>query len=354
MTAASSLLGFTLLEALEGRRDGLDLIGLASDPRPSESSRFDRWVLVPPSSDPWFPALLESLVDEFAPDLVIAGRDADLLHLADLSERRPDLGPRILCGSRRSVVVTLDKAITTIFARDHGLPWPPTVVCDPEEGIDRVNAFAATEPPPWIAKPTQGFASRGVFLLTDLAQGHYWATRPGYLIQAALGGRTDWPEALPPEAGTAWFTDVGDPHVRSVMVYVLPDGSLGPTFCSDHEVAMGFSRSSRTIDDEQAVDVAHAWAVELADIGWRGPLNFQMKVDPARGPVPFEINSRFSGSMHGRLLLGFDEMAVILGAWTGHGLPPRHGALCQGEEGEVYYRPRAWLVPATDATADIR
>ncbi len=337
VTGAGSLVGFSILESLEGRRAGVELFGISNGGGESEVARFDEFRVVPSSADPSFPAILERLIDDIAPDLVIPGRDPDIGHLAALRDRRPDLAPVVMCGGSESAELTMDKARTWAFACEYGLPWAPTLVCGPS-GAAALPQFAASHPLPWVLKPAGGSASLGVLALTDPDHARWWVDRPGFVIQPLLGGARDLPE-IDLSAGIPWLVDTGDPHLRSVQVVVGPDGRIVAMFCSDHVLGTGLTRASRAATDPEALRIAETWARSLAAVGWRGSLNVQMKVDPVSGPVPIEINARPSGATHGRLLLGFDEIGIALRAWTGVELPPPP----RPTGSAVVYRPRAWL-----------
>jgi carbamoyl-phosphate synthase large subunit len=334
VTGASSLVGFSILESLEGRRAGLEVIGISSDADNSEARRYDHHRVVPQSDDPDFPDALAEQVDQWQPDLVMPGRDPDIAHLAHLRQTRPDLAPRIVTGNPQTAMITLDKALTAQFAVTHDLVWVDTLVCGTEAEL---AGFAHTHPLPWIAKPRSGSGSHGVFLLTEPGHADHWARVAGMVIQPLLGPPRIV-EAPRTDVGIPWFTDVGDPWLRSVQTVVLPNGDLSSSFCSDHTLRGGITQTSTAAEDPLAVQRARAWASALSEAGWRGSLNIQMKVDPTLGPVPFEINGRLSGATHGRLLLGFDELAIVIQGWTGVRLPTAHSGM-----GTAYYRPAAWL-----------
>lgn len=336
ITGASSLVGFSILESLEGRRAGLQLVGIASDETNSESGRYDHFALVPLSTDERFPAALEAQIQRWQPDLILPGRDPDIAHLAQLGDRRPDLRPLIVTGNAQTAEVTLDKAQTTAFATAAGLTWAPTVVCGPAADVSVLDGHSL----PWIVKPSRGSGSHGVFLLTNHEHVQRWIRRPGHVLQPLLGPARQI-DSAPTDLGIPWFTDVGDPWLRSVQVVVGPDGDIQGAFCSDHTLRGGITQSSQVATDPEAVRIATAWASALAAAGWRGSLNIQMKVDDGLGPTPFEVNGRMSGATHGRLRLGFDEVALTLQAWTGFTIPPG-----PSPQPGVYYRPRAYPYPA--------
>lgn len=339
VTGASSQVAFAILESLEGRRAGLELVGIASESDNSEAIRFDVFELVPQSADPGFRAVLERVIDAARPDLVIPARDDDIGHLAALASARPELAATIVAGGPAAAEIVTDKSRTARFARDRDLVWADTLVCgNPREAEHgAADRFAARNPFPWIVKPAAGAGSRGVFVIIESRHAEAWLQRPGYIIQPLLGPARAEIAPLAPELGLPWFIDLGDPWLRSIQVVVLPDGSVGPSVCSDHTLRGGAPQTSAIADDPAATEIGRRWARALAAEGWRGSLNIQMKVDPRLGPVPFEINGRMSGATHGRLALGFDEVGIVLDAWAGWRLPRRPPTATK-----VHYRLRAY------------
>jgi hypothetical protein len=98
--AAGTRVGQNILATLAGRRHGLTLIATSSVVNEPSLFDFDVVYQVSPSAeaDAFERALLD-IMDRERVDLVIPCRDDDVVFLASLRERRPELAHRLLCGS---------------------------------------------------------------------------------------------------------------------------------------------------------------------------------------------------------------------------------------------------------------
>jgi carbamoyl-phosphate synthase large subunit len=79
----------------------------------------------------------------------------------------------------------LDKESSWQFSSRHGLPYAPTIGTQGDPAS--IAGFAAAQGFPLVAKPRQGFASLGVFLVLDAAQLERIVGRRDYVLQRYLG-----------------------------------------------------------------------------------------------------------------------------------------------------------------------
>jgi carbamoylphosphate synthase large subunit len=78
ITSVGSLVGLNILDSLEAMRTRLRVVGTNSEPKAPNNFRCDVAYLAPETADPAFIARLRTIIAHEKPDLVLAGRDADL------------------------------------------------------------------------------------------------------------------------------------------------------------------------------------------------------------------------------------------------------------------------------------
>jgi hypothetical protein len=320
ITSVGSLVGQNILDSLEGRRAGIEVVGINSAADAAGIFRCDRAYLAPPAADAeQFRARLASILLEERPHLVLPGRDADVLALARLKEELALLRPALPVGPQQLALALEDKWASCLFAAEHGLPYVDSAPADDRAAVDRLLSSHGY---PLIAKPRAGNGSRGVRIVFDEAQCSAIARQPGYLLQAYLEPEADLPswKDLAKE-GTPLFHA---PRLRQIACQAVigPDGSVRGLTCTVVELVMGRLESAVRLDDPAVTDVARRWVEALAAEGWMGALNLQGRRDAGGTFRIYELNGRFTGGTNARTHLGFDEVGILIGAFAGHALPP--------------------------------
>jgi len=346
ITSVGSLVGQNILDALEARRAGLEIVGINSTAEAASNFRCDRAYLAPPAarSGEYLERLAAILVEE-QPDLVLPGRDDDVVVLAQLKEQQPKLRPSLPVGPHRLALVLDDKWSSREFACDRGLPYVDSAPADDPVAVERLRAADGY---PLVAKPRSGNGSRGVRIVFDDAQRDAIARLPGYLLQSYLE----------PEANLlAWkdLTRDGTPLFHAPMLQQIacqavigPDGRLRGLVSTMVELAMGRCERTYRLDDAAVSDVARRYAEAFAAEGWVGALNLQGRRDRSGTFRVYELNGRFTGATAARMHLGFDEVATLVEAFCGFGLPPPAAA---GRPGIVTKSLADFPIPAADIAA---
>lgn len=320
ITSVGSLVGQNILDALEGRRCNTEIVGVNSTAEAASNFRCDRTYLAPPAAraDEYRDRLALILRDE-RPDLVLAGRDDDLLALAQLKETQPQLGRSLPVGPHRIALVLHDKWASHEFARARGLPYVDSAAADDLPAVEQLIADYGY---PLIAKPRIGDGSRGVRIVFDEAQRVAIARLPGYLLQGYLEPEADllaWKDLA--RNGTPLFHA---PRLQMIACQAVidPDRHVRGLICTVVELVMGRLERTYRLDDPGVLDVARRWAEALAAEGWVGALNLQGRRDRSGTFRVFELNGRFTGGSSARTQLGFDEVGLLIEAFTGEALPP--------------------------------
>ncbi len=319
--AAGTRVGQNIHATLRHRRQEIVLIATSSVV--DEPGLFDYDIVhrVPASADPAFAPALAALMAAERVDLVVPCRDDDVLLLAGLRERRPDLAPRLLCGNAACAAVIVDKAESFAFCAAHDLPFAPTL-CAPASGGAR-RAFVRATGFPLIVKPRRGYASMGVLLVWNDAQLARALARDDAVAQRFLGD-TDAAARFLADAkrdGLPLFhTFQGLKH--SIQALIRPEGTPGPVICTRNLSDRRRSKVVRPDDDDDARAIGTRCAAAFAAAGWRGPLNIQCQKDAAGRLLIHEFNGRFTGGTIERWQLGFDEVGIAIAAFTGRTLAP--------------------------------
>lgn len=343
LLSAGSLLGQNVLDSLDGRRDRVRITGLNTTPDNPRLFRCDRARLAPATASPEFPTLLRDVIQAENPDLILPGRDEDLLALAQLVEEQPSLASRIPVGSLATARILHDKVLSHRFALEHDLPFARTFLpqaTHPESAL----AWADTVGYPILAKPREGFGSLGIRIL--LTPEHLQALlrrRPvDLLLQEMLDFGEDRIRAArsfleSADTGVPLFFHLPDPRQFAGQVLIGPDGSLGPIFTSCNLMVLGRCEASDPVRDPALADITHRFASAIAAAGWRGWFNLQCRHTPD-GYRVHELNGRMSGSSSARRWLGFDEPRQVILAFRHHdiGPDPREDAADPTLEGRVY------------------
>ncbi|KQV86824.1 hypothetical protein [Pelomonas sp. Root1237] len=314
VASVGSLVGQNLLEGLAGRREGVEVVGFNSQADAVSNFLCDRVHLTPELNNAGFLARFEAIVAQEAPDLILPGRDDDVVFLAGWAERNP--GVRCMVGGAASAQVLRDKRATAAFATARGLPFAPTL-CD-QDGWAAVSGLASGWGWPLVAKPRRGNASRGVVLATGESELRAALSWPDYCFQPWLGARPElaaWQRLR--EGGVPLDWSLPGVEKLSLDGCVAPSGRVLAPFATRHtQVRLGRTERVEALAlDGELRPMLQAFGAALADLGWRGPFNVQLGRTPDGLLLAFEINGRFTGSAATLGHLGLDYIGECLGAF---------------------------------------
>jgi len=321
ITSVGSLVGQNILDALHGRRDGIEVVGINSAAEAASNFRCERAYLAPAAASGGdYLRRLSSILRDEAPELVLPGRDDDVPALAQLKQTQPRLASSFPVGPHRLASILGDKWASREFARANDLPY---VESAPADELQAVETLVARHGYPLLAKPRVGNGSRGVRIVFDDRQRAAVAALDGYLLQPYLEPEADlmtWRDLA--RDGTPLFHA---PTLRQIACQAIigPDRRLRGLFCTIVELVMGRLERTYWLDDPGVADIARRYAEAFAAEGWVGALNLQGRRDGGGTFNVYELNGRFTGGTTARLHLGFDEVALLVEAFTGRRLPAR-------------------------------
>jgi carbamoyl-phosphate synthase large subunit len=323
--------GQNVLRTLARRRDCLSLVGTSSVAHEPALFDFDTIYLVPETAAhaAAFEEKLLAILERERIDLVIPCRDDDVVLLAALADRRPELASRLLCGTRASAEVIADKWLSHEFSREHGLPFAASLIrCDDAERM----AFVRRHGLPLVAKPRRGYASLGVFLLHNEVQVAAALARDGTIVQQFLGDPRPlerYLDSIEHDGVPLNHTFRGIKH--SIQALISPDGTLAHVICTRNYRNQRRSKWVAPDTDPVAAAIGARCAQAFSAAGWRGPLNIQCEKTLAGEMLIHEFNGRFTGATVDRWLLGFDEVGAAIERFTGRAVasavPPPAAAL---------------------------
>ena len=320
LTGVGSLLGRCILDALEGRRDNLTVVGADLNARAPALAECDVALTLPADDAPDYPAQVAEACRAHSVDLIIPCRDPANAALA-LAADEPGANLPLAAPAGALVAMTRDKAASSDWCAAFGIPHAPTQSTD---AVDpKARARIAEWGFPLIAKPARGSGSLGVTVVQTPAQLEAVLTTPGMVIQPFLApaGALD----LDLSRGLPLFWEVPCDDEPGVMALFGPQGEIGPHMCYSSWHRLGRNEASWTLNDPALEAFAADVLPKFAAAGWRGPLNLQVRRG-ADGWQVIEINARFSGGTAARLHMGLDEVGWTLNAWLGEGTVPVWGA----------------------------
>jgi len=290
VTGAGSGVGQGIVKAL--RISGLPVTVIAADIAPLNAGLFfaDEALLVPRVEDPDALARFPSLLRGAGIDMVMIGSEFDLKFFSRHRQAiEAEAGCLVVAAPPETVAIADDKWLTTEFLRRNGLAHAPA--CLPETADEAVR-WADESGWPVVLKSRTGTSSRNVHVIGDApALRRLFAQVPNRMLQAFAGSVGD-----------------GLAHEYTCSVFRCADGSLLGPFTARRTLRGGSS-----------------WVVEVAEFAWlhplllaiaeclpgMGSLNVQLRDGP-QGPIPFELNARFSGTTAIRAHFGFNEPAFAL------------------------------------------
>ena len=226
-------------------------------------------------------------------DVVMVGSEFDLEFFSKnkaVIERQT--GTLIVAAPLETVKIADDKWLTTVFLREHGLPYAEAWLPNGAEDAVRV---AGEWGYPVILKTRRGTSSRHVHIVKDrnILEECYLST-PLPMLQRVI----DLPT-----------TELNTEYTCSV--FKTPDGEIIGPFTARRTIRGGTSwhvEVARFYElDELLLAIGHA-------TDFIGSLNVQLMLTK-KGPVPFELNARFSGTTGIRAHFGFNEPEMTIRAY---------------------------------------
>lgn len=221
-------------------------------------------------------------------DALIPGSDHDLLILAQLRDEWLDKGVCHVLVSDLEVVRTCrDKAATCKLLASYGIPVPRSAW-----DLDQKSAlaWARSNGYPVVIKPRDGSASRHFHVVRDKEElGFYFKRTPNPILQEYL-------------------SKSGEVQEFTCSVFVDRAGEPVGTFMARRELVAGATYRAEINHWPEIDELLLAIGSALRP---RGMINVQLRMTE-RGPIPFELNARCSGTTAIRAYFGFNEPEMLV------------------------------------------
>lgn len=314
--SAGSLLGQNILDTLEGRRHKVQVTGADCSSGNPRVFRCDKAYKAPPISTPEFKEFFYDLVEKKQPDMILPGRDHDVLALAEFARLSPQMQKRIPCGAVESVKIMNDKGLSFQFAKEYNLPFAETFVLNhnPNEALSWAEGIGF----PLLVKPSEGYGSLGIRIILDKNQLNAFLgkTPHGFILQQMLDLSSDARRLIEnftreSDTGVPFFFYLPEENQFAGQTIIRPDSSVGEVFTSRSLMVLGRCERSERWEDPQFTEITRFFAEAIANAGWRGMFNLQCRRTEGRY-IGIEMNGRMSGSTSARRWLGYDEIRELI------------------------------------------
>lgn len=291
VTGIGGNVGQGILKALAASRVASHVVGTDANPLSAGLFFTDKGFVVPRADSDEFADALIRIIEQEKIDLVFVGADAETISLSLLKDELEARCRTLILVSPSDLVRRChDKYLTSLWFAEQNLPHPQTVLANDVSGA---LALAREHGWPLILKPRTGFACRGIAELVD-EKAVLAAASAGEssVIQEVIG--TDREEYT----ATVFFDRTRQPVAMLVM---------------HRELLQGTSYRVEPCFDSTIRQTVAGWASQFDALG---PVNFQFRLT-AQGPVCFEVNLRFSGTMGVRYHFGYNDAAMAVRHFVG-------------------------------------
>lgn len=319
VTSVGSLVGQNIQDVLEytpfRRREYIELIGTNSIAACPNNFRCDKCYIVPNTNTQEFQEALKHILLFEKPDLILNGRDEDSEIAAILLENNNDLPGKLPYGKSVTLRYAIDKWETWKFCQQYNLPFASTFVIGKSGGLAELRAFAKQYKYPLIAKPIQGFASKGVFFVRNWEDALKLTKYKDYMFQEYLGDGLSLEKYFTQINGlTPLFANAPDIFHHSCHTVINPDGSFDPIFISRNEHDAGATVGFTKVDHPILAEITTKFIQALCAEGGYGPVTVQFREDKFGNWKAQEMNIRTNGNTFPRFLMGQDDIGLIMNA----------------------------------------
>jgi carbamoyl-phosphate synthase large subunit len=296
VTGAGSGVGQGIIKALRVSELPLTIISADIAPMNAALYRTDEAIIVPRVERDGSLAAIIAVLQQHRIDVVMIGSEFDLLFFSEHKAAiESQTGAIVIVAPPATVRIADDKWLTAEFLRKNGLPYAEASLADKlDEAIRVADGWGY----PVVLKTRRGTSSRHVHIVKDrrmLEECH--PSTPMPMLQRVI--------------------DIPKPELHSeytCSVFKLPDGRIIGPFTARRTIRGGTSWHVEVARFAKLNDLLLAIGQAM---DFMGSLNVQLMLT-AQGPIPFELNARFSGTTAVRAHFGFNEPAMALMACFYH------------------------------------
>lgn len=317
VTSIGSLVGQNIQDVLEypifKRRDMVDLIGTNSIASNPNNFRCDKCYLVPNTGTNEFIIEIKNIIATEKPDLILSGRDEDTETIGKLMDGNKNLPGKLPYGKVITLTYALNKWATWQFCQRNGLPFASTYVIEKSGSIEGFKDFVKIYGYPLIAKPIEGFASKGVFYIRSWEDAEVVSKYENYMFQEYLGNAENLRGYFKQMDGlTPLFAHAPNIFHHSCHTVISPDGSFDPIFISRNEHESGVTVGFKKVINPKLEEFTIAFVNAIHKEGGFGPLTVQFREDKNGNWKAQEMNMRTNGNTFPRFMMGQDDIGLIM------------------------------------------
>lgn len=328
ITSVGSLVGNNFLDALTNRREGVAIVGTNSISSASNNYRCDKCYLVSPvEATDVFKSEILNIVNQEKPDALVAGRDDDVVILAELAEEYKIIKDIYIGGNVLLARAMDDKTLSYNFAQIHKLPFAPTIKSDTKNILTEAEKMVAKFGFPLIAKPTKGNGSRGIWIVCEQEQLKKVCAEKDFSLQPFFRSQNEEKTTLDTTFGLPFFWEIPEQYLYAGQAIIGKNYQVQKVIAYKALMIRGKCEQLELFEDKNLVKLVLQFAETVAKKGWRGPFNVQFKKDDNLGYQAIEMNGRFSGGSSARYYLGFDEIGDLLNDWFDEKIIPDNDQL---------------------------
>jgi len=293
VTGAGSGVGQGIVKAL--RKSSLPLTIISADIAPMNAALYiaDEALIIPRVESPEAFDRVVAILLENRIDVVMIGSEFDLEFFSKNKaaiESRTDA--IVIAAPLETIHIADDKWLTAEFLREKGLPYAQAYL---PTGFEDTARVADGWGYPVVLKTRRGTSSRHVHIVKDRQMlMDYYASTPIPMLQRMID--------LPTSELHSEYT---------CSVFKTPDDKIIGPFTARRTVRGGTSWHVEVAQFNELNELLLAIGRELDFIG---SLNVQLMLTE-NGPIPFELNARFSGTTAIRAHFGFNEPEMTLRAY---------------------------------------
>lgn len=290
VTGAGSGVGQGVVKALRISKFPVTIVAADISPMNAALYRTDEAIIIPPVEETYSLDRIIELLLQHRIDVVMIGSEFDLEFFSvNKTEIESRAGACVIVAPPATVAIANDKWLTAEFLRKSGLPYAEAYL---PEGQDDALSRAEKWGFPLVLKTRSGTSSRHVHIIWDSESlRKLFPETPLPMLQKVIN--------IP-------SSELGSEYTCSV--FRSADGKLIGPFTARRSLRGGTSWHVEVAPFETLYTPLLAIANSLDFIG---SLNVQLMLTE-EGAIPFELNSRFSGTTAVRAHFGFNEPEMAL------------------------------------------
>jgi carbamoyl-phosphate synthase large subunit len=293
VTGAGSGVGQGIIKAL--RMSDLPLTIISADIAPMNAAlyRTDEAVIIPRVESEGALQKITKILGKNQIDVVMVGSEFDLVFFSkNKAEIESQAGALVIASPLKTVQIADDKWLTAEFLREKDLPYAESILPD---GVDDASRIADGWGYPIVLKARSGTSSRHVHIVNDRKKLEAcYPFTPAPMLQRVIN--------IPSSKLDREFT---------CSIFKTPDGKILGPFIARRTVQGGTSWHVEVANCSELPELLLSIGRAMDVVG---SLNVQLMLSE-NGPVPFELNARFSGTTAIRAHFGFNEPELALKAY---------------------------------------